>query len=280
MKSTTNYENLAVELIVFLKKWGLWQDMAIFTNGEMFATSSNREDSYNGITHVLYKENVDPTEYTRDFVDRDYCDATRSQWVEFANPEHIFDVVYEGPLYDLLNYEEYIVRCKDVEKEAWDYIFANTSVLVDIMYDRYGMAYAEDYFEAVQALRFGETGREEIENCQQPLWDPLVFDTWEEYLEMGGDEESSPLHEFYDAYSEYLGDAENFGMIDINAVECAWEEMVAEAKREFIDDIDDKEKLCIPEISGYLREEFMALFDKYNLWFDFGFKWSLSCYRK
>ena len=33
------------------------------------------------------------------------------------------------------------------------------------------------------------------------------------------------------------------------------------------------------ELSGFLRNEFDRIFERYGLWYDFGFKWSLSCYK-
>lgn len=249
MESTTNYESLAVELILFFKKWGMWVDTEIFTNGKMFAASYNKEDSYNGITNVIYKENL-------------------------SGSEHIIEVFFDGPFYRLIYYREYGVCREDIEKEAWEYIFANTSIFDDFLsnYREFELGDVLFYFETVKALRFGEFGEDERENCPISSWDPLVFDTWEEYLEMGGDEESSPSHEFYDAWSEYLGGAENFGVIDIDTVKFAWEERVEEAKLDFLANMymyDNETDLYLPKISGYIWEEFCALFDKYNLRYSF-----------
>ncbi len=34
------------------------------------------------------------------------------------------------------------------------------------------------------------------------------------------------------------------------------------------------------ELSGFLMAEFRGIFERYGLWYDFGFKWNLTCYKK
>ncbi|MGN0424961.1 MAG: hypothetical protein ACI4FY_06525 [Acetatifactor sp.] len=272
-------EALALEVICFLKKWGMWRDTIILTNGNKYSYSDSSSNQYGGISNVLFEENVDPDKYTRGFLSSGEYGEESTCWKDLSNPEHIFDMVYEGPLFMLLRYEEYEVERGDIEPEAWESIFANTTILNDFMAEEYGVYDLEDFFQNFIAMSFGEFSEREREECMCAGWDPLVFNTWEEYLEMGGEAETdlSRLYECYDTYAEYLGDAEAFEILDIDMVRPIWEGMVCDAKRKII---EEEEKLYLPEIAGYLWKEWRDLFDRYDLWFELGYCWSLSCYRK
>ena len=101
-------ENLAIELIRILQKWGLWTDVTIFTNGNRYKHSYEKKDIYNGLPYLSFSENINPEDYTTGYVEIFACNGKRS-YIEkcFDNPEHIFEMVFEGPLYALLNYAEY-----------------------------------------------------------------------------------------------------------------------------------------------------------------------------
>ena len=273
-------EILTIEVISFLKKWGMWRDTVILTNGNKYSYSENSSDYYMGISNVNYEEKIDPSEYTKGILTtEDYDGEWTVEWKDFSNPEHIFEMIYEGPLYWLISNDEYEVRRNDIEPEAWDYIFANTTILNDYMFDEYGVYDLEDFFQTVKSMSLGEVSETDGEECICQGWDPLIFDTWEEYLEMGGEERGrlSPLDEFYDTYEDYLGNVEAFEIIGIDMVSKIWENMLYDAKKNIL---LQEDKLYLPEISGYILEEFSEIFEKHNLWFEPGFAWSLSCYRK
>lgn len=194
-----NLENLALDVIRFLQKWGLWRDVCIYTGGKAYRYDEDSSSSYKTIPNVKYEEGVDPEDYMKGFTPsdcEDYC-----SWESLANPE--------------LNY-----------------------------------------------------------------WDPMNFDTWEEYVELEysdyeGDNAIS-LH--FDTYEEYCA-ARDLGMDGyISAhwteVQTVWDKMVEEAKTNITQNDGH-----IP-INGHIYEEFSRLFDNYGLWFDFCFKWSLTCYKR
>ena len=60
------------------------------------------------------------------------------------------------------------------------------------------------------------------------------------------------------------------------------EGMVSDAKTEYIRESasDEEGIISIPEIAGDVKAEFDRIFDRYGLWYDLGFSWSLTCYKK
>ena len=85
-----------------------------------------------------------------------------------------------------------------------------------------------------------------------------------------------------DIYEEYLDDMEISESLSVEDVEPIWKQMALGAKREFIREcaLDETVIILIPEIVGYIKTEFDKIFDRYGLWYDFGFSWSLTCYKK
>ena len=123
------------------------------------------------------------------------------------------------------------------------------------------------------------------------MGDPLVFDSWEEYQELVHgqsyrDEEEEnmiPGYQRYGTYEEYVNDMEYLENMKLEDLKPVWEKMVNDAKNKFKSG-EDGEMLSVEgsdfnEISGLIRNEFDRIFERYGLWYDFGFKWSLSCYR-
>ncbi len=266
---------LAQEVILFLKKWGLWSDVSIYTNGNRYMCK--KSVVYNGNPDVECTKNIDPEEYMKGITG---CDEEGScNWKSFSNPEHIFDMTYEGPLQLLLGGFEYEVRKKDISAEAWAYIFERANSVQEefeaFLEEKYGCTDAEGYLE--------QKVSDLTDDTEYALWDPLEFDTWEEYQELTGGDTGNPVpvYENYDTYEEYkkaLEEAENLKLEDVNDL---WERMVQEARKEYISDCgwNDSELINIPELVSHLRAEMIELFEKYGLWYDFCFSWSLTCYR-
>ena len=70
--------------------------------------------------------------------------------------------------------------------------------------------------------------------------------------------------------------------LSVEDIESIWEQMVFDAKTEFIRECaaDESDIISVPEIAGHIKTEFDKIFDRYGLWYDFGFSWSLTCYKK
>lgn len=268
-----NLEQLVEDMIRFLQKWGLWRDVGIFTMGNGYFYSEDSDKSFRGLSHVEVVRGVDPERRMEGLTER-RCDGTVA-WKSFANPEHIFDMTFEGALYTLLNYDSYETRKSDISGEGWEEIFEKTDILKEFLYEQYDCA---DVSEFQQQLY-----EEKFENPDYSEWDPLVFDTWEEYQELIGYEEPGLPENYkrFDTYEEYLEEKQ---LADSNAMEEAeslWERMVADAKLAFMSDCgaDGQRILALNELYGEIKNGFDALFERYDLWYDLCFSWSLTCYR-
>ena len=226
----TNLAELVIEMIHFLKKWGMWEGVSIFTNGNRYSYEKGNE--YNGIMDVAFEENVDPEEGTKGLTGQKDEDGNYI-WKSFANPKHVFDMTYDGPLFMLLRYGEYEVLTKDISKEGWDIIFDKTDLLDEILYFKFDATTAEEYWEKLMM----EEDEEDILSLEEviALWDEMEEEAKEEFMEGKG----------Y-AYGYNLG----------------------------------VEMVSIHDMVEYIGSEFDALFEKYDLWYDYGFSWSLTCYEK
>ena len=270
---------LVSELISFLQKWGLWSDTTVLANGNRYSYSAERTCSYGGLNYVEFEENVKPEDYTSGITEERDHDGN-PVWRSFSNPEHILDMVYEGPLYMLLAHDTYETGKSEISEEAWEYIFDHSDRLDEFLYEKYECHDASDLLTKILEDKF--------DNPDYTVWDPLVFDTWEEYQEFvngeayENDEEIlTPAYQRYGTYEEYLADMERSEDLSIEDIEPAWEQMVLDAKKEFIREcaLDEAGIISIPEIAGDIKTEFDNIFDRYGLWYDFGFSWSLTCYK-
>lgn len=277
---SSKIQALESDLIRFLQKWGLWRDTMILASGNRYAYSTERTCRYGDFYYVEFEEDVEPEDYTSGITEeRDY--DGNPVWRSFSNPEHILDMIYEGPLYMLLAHVTYETRKSEISEEAWEYILDHSDILDDYLYEKYECHDAWDLLAKILEDKF--------DNPDYTVWDPLVFDTWEEYQEFvngeayeNGEEKLTPAYQRYGTYEEYLSDMEISESLSIEDIEPVWEQMVSEAKAEFIRKcaVDEAGIITIPEIAGYIKSEFDKIFDRYGLWYDFGFSWSLTCYKK
>ncbi len=279
---TKSIENLVMELITFLKKWGLWQDTSIFARGNRYAYSANVGKTCMGLDYVQFTPNINPEGYTTGITDERDCNGNHI-WKSFSNPEHILDMVFEGPLYRFLWEDTYEVKKADLSSEAWEYIFNHTSFFDEYLYELYDLASVEELYEKIM--------EDKIDNPNYLAWDPLVFDSWEEYQEFvhgqsyrdEEEENKIPNYQRYGTYEEYVNDMEDLENMKPEDLDPVWKKMVNDAKQGFMNgDGGEMLSLCgrdFKELSGFIRNEFDRIFEKYGLWYDFGFKWSLSCYR-
>ena len=273
-------QSLVPDLIRFLQKWGLWHDTMVLANGNRYSYSAERTCCYGSLNYVEFEENVNPEDYTRGITEERDC-LGNPVWRSFSNPEHILDMVYEGPLYMLLTHNTYETRKSEISEDAWEYIFEHTDILDDFLYEKYECRDASDLLTKILEDKF--------DNPDHTAWDPLVFDTWEEYQEFvngeayeTGEENLPPTYQRYGTYEEYLDDMEISESLSVEDVEPIWKQMALGAKREFIREcaLDETGIILIPEIVGHIKTEFDKIFDRYGLWYDFGFSWSLTCYKK
>ena len=223
----TDSEKLAMEIVAFLQKWGMWQDVQIFTGGKCYSDEHGK------------------------MVVRD----------DDSDPERLLDMTFEGPLSLLLRHHEYEVKIADVSDEVRHVIVPETDECRDETAEL-----MEEYLEGKHS------------------WDPAEYDSYEEWLELNqycdldmiDEENASDGREFeFSSREEY----EDFLMR--HAVER--ELMIADYLE---DDICDEPATSSEtffddgRIAGMIIEEFTDLLEKYGLWYDLGFSWSLTTYRK
>lgn len=271
-------EQMTKEIICFLQKWGLWQDVTILVNGKRYLddVSAPFHTVFPNLEHVRAETCEDVEEYTSGLISCGNWDGDRkTKWVSYANPEHIFDMIYEGPLSVLLYEREYETERSAINDAAWEEIFQKTDLLDCYIANNYEICSPE---RLLALLASGEScvleEGDEPEVCE---WDPLVFDTWEEYQEFMGweDEKLPPRYQSfatYEAYQEFLD--REWTMDDVMPI---WEKFLDKVKAEVR---TDGELLYCPEMTGHIISEFDRIFERYGLWYDLGFSWSLSCYRK
>lgn len=267
-----NLEELTEDMIRFLQKWGLWRDTRILTMGNRYGYCEDGKREFRNLKHVEVTSGVDPEEAMKGITEEKDGQGN-FVWKSLANPEHVFDMVFEGPLSVLLRYDLYEPVKADLGKEAWKIIFEKTNheILSDFLFEKYGCANAEDYLELLEA-----------EEPDYSLWDPLEFDTWEEYQEfIGYEEEGLPEKvKQFGTYEEYKKYMETDGRMSVSDVESAWQRMVEEAESEFIRDCgrDGEKRIAIPELTGFVWRSFRELLESYGLYFDLCFSWSLTCF--
>lgn len=274
-------DDLAMEVISFLKEWGLWRDVTILTNGNRYSYSHDKNVEYKGISNVVFEKNIDFEEYTSGLMGYTDDDGVRhSLWKNFSNPKRLFDMVFEGPLYMLFKDEgECYVKKEDLSAEAWDTIWEKCYDAKDLVYDyisdKYDAYCIEELFDQIVTGKFQNKGQE------ISLWDPLEFDTWEEYMEFIGceDDNLDLRYEQYDNYEEYAQDMDKIDCMDIEDVRPIWDKLFEEGK-EYVMKTESIEEIDISCLHDFLYNEFWAIFERHVLWFEFCFSWSITCFLK
>ena len=245
----TDSERLAMDIVTFLQKWGMWQDVQIFTGGKCYTDDRGK---------VAIRNEKHPEKYLVGPIERD-CNGGII-WKEFSNPERLLDMTFEGPLSLLLRHHEYEVKIGDVADEVRRIIVPET----------------DECFEEVEELV-----EEYLEGKYS--WDPAEFDSFEEWLE---------LNQYCDMD---LFDHKNYS--DGREIEFSSREeyedflMYQAVERELIiadyfeDEICDEAEWDLEifydnnRIASMIIEEFNNLLEKYGLWYELCFSWSLTTYR-
>lgn len=269
-----NLEQLTEDVIRFLQTWGLWEDAMILTMGNKYAYAKEGNEEFRNLKHVKVTEGVDAEEMMLGCTEEDDCQGS-PVWRSYANPEHIFDMVFEGPLCALLGYGGYEPIKADIGEEAWDAIFdqdEDNYLMESFLYEKYGCASAEEYLEKLQ--------KEEPAYAE---WNPLVFDTWEEYQEFIGWKEAGTTEEVqqFQNYKEYEEYCELYCQASVSDIEPIWERMVEDARKEFVKACgkEGRERIYIPEMTSYVLGKFRELLKRYGLYYNTCFTWSATCFK-
>ncbi|MGN0435420.1 MAG: hypothetical protein ACI4D8_02185 [Wujia sp.] len=246
-------KQLAKDIITFCKKWGMWQDVAIYTGGKCYTDASD-DHCYEGISGVIVREELHPEECTKGVI---YGVDGECEWKSFSNPEHILDMTFDGTLYQLLRHREYDVKAENLSEDARKYISMHDEEVED-----------DVFLEAMDYLENREG------------WDPMEFDSYEEYLEVTGYCEPYYDKNIFNNNEKDFATREEY----LDFLERAEISKVASLVEWFSDNSSVWESRDTyfdnGKIAGYIISEFSEILKKYGLWYELGFPWSLTAYLK
>lgn len=247
----TDSERLAMEIVTFLRKWGMLKDVQIFTGGKCFSDNEQGE--------LEIREEKHPQKYLKGISGYD-CDGN-AVWKCHSNPEKLLDMTFEGPFCSLLSEHEYEVKIGDVSDEVRHIILSKNNRFQDDVYE-----YVLDFLEGKYSF------------------DPAEFDFYDEWLALNQycdvDIEIRRRNHLEDRDIEFSSreEYEEYLMRNADERECMafeyFEEKISHSamwKDEvFFDD---------GSIASMIIQEFNGLLENYGLWYDLGFHWSLTTYR-
>lgn len=234
-------ELLAMEVISFCKKWGMWHKVQIFTGGKCYFASKDTENN----DVKIIKEN-DIVKYMPD--------AYGEAYFKDKNPENIFHMTFEGPLCDFFS-DDYIavVQKNELSLEA-------IKIIKEF----------DDYFEEM---------RREIhdEICEYFfIYDPMEFDSYEEYLEASDYNVPEIVDKTFFREREFTSKEEYQYFLDTEI--CSLEQRLYDAyfQRVFVEYTDTYK--IIGNVYYQIRDEFKEIFRRYGLRMSPGYFQSLTTY--
>lgn len=247
----TDSEKVAMDIVRFLRKWGMWKDVQIFTGGKCYNDDEKGE--------LQIRDEDHPEKYLKAMREED-CNGNMD-WKDFSNPEMLLDLTFEGPLYLLLCHGEYEVRIGEVSEEVKHILIPETNECQDEVEER-----MDAYFD-------GKYG-----------WDPAEYDSYEEWLEINRycdmDEFSEESENIYSSRIEFSSreEYEDFILRSATVREAKLREHFEE---EICDSADYSNEVFYDngKIANQIITEFNELLKKYGLWYELGFSWSLTTYR-
>lgn len=258
-------EKLAMDIVAFLRKWGMWRDTQIFTGGKCY--------TYDKESGLSIRDELHPENYMGGPSAVHDCNGnTAYEYKDYSNSERLLDMTFEGPLYSLLNEDEYRVTIGDLSEEAKHIIVPQMkmSLLGD---GRLLYGVDDEAYECVE------------EFLEDQMWDPMVDDSYEEWLERTEFEycdmmedltEDIPKQREFSEREEY----EYFLFITTRLRE---EKLMEYFRNRVCDNIYFDETFLYDighRIADQVWKEFDEIFERYGLWFEFGYNWNLSAYRK
>lgn len=245
-----NSEKMALEIVSFLRKWGLWRCVQIFTGGKCYS-----EDE--GTLQIRVEGH--PEKYTEGIIGQN-CNG-ESEWKDFSNPERLLDMTFEGPLSLLLRHNEYEVRIRDLSIEAKNIIMRSMPEIED------------EVEELMDAYLEGKIG-----------WDPAEYDSYEEWLELN---QYSEMGELSVELGDAAGNNREFASKEEYKQFIFRTSAIRENQiREYFEDVlcdgtDYNDNIFFDDgsIANHIINDFNDIFEKYGLRYELGFSWSLTAYR-
>lgn len=247
----TDSESLALDIVAFLRKWGMWQDVQIFTGGKCY-TDDHGE--------LVVRDERHPENYLEGVSHYD-CNG-HTVWKDLSNPERFLDMTFEGAFSTLLRHHHYEVKIGDLSDEVKRLIIPKTNKCIDEV-----DALMDEYLEGKYS------------------WDPAEFDSYKEWMEFG---EHPDIDSFIEEAQSHIDRKVEFSSREeyydfLLRLEEIREDIVT---KYFEDEISeetywDLEVFCDSgDYASMIIQEFENLLEKYGLWYDLCFSWSLTTYRK
>ena len=237
-------ETLAMEVISFCKKWGMWHHVQIFTGGKCY--SDSHDTGGNESNDVKIREEKNPGKYMKGLY--------RGMYFEEMNPENIFHMTFEGPLCSFfLDDGRPAVQKNELSPEVIKTIKES-----------------DDYFDDLR-----REIHDEISKCFF-TYDPMEFDSYEEYLEASDYNVPEIVDKTFYREREFASKEDYQYFLDTEM--CSLEQRLYDAyfQRVFIEYTDTY------EISGTVHyqalDEFDEIFRRYGLIMIPKYKWSMSAY--
>lgn len=252
-----NMERVAIDIVAFLEKWGLWKSVQILTNCKCYSF-----DEYGSLE---ISEELHPEGYTKGLC---YCGCDgQCEWKDFSNPERLLDMTFEGPLSLLLRHGEYEVDIEDVSEQARDFLLT-----------AHKLEEVEDEIEEDMKYEYQWLDPDEFDSYEE--WEQITeycegtFDVTEEDIirpiSKADENELSNLE--FSSKEEY----EDF----LSKLFATKESKVRDYHQDEIEDyfystlfFDDG------HIANHIINEFREIFERYGLWYELGFSWTLTTYR-
>ena len=237
-------EEMVVEVVQFMKKWGCWTNTMILANGNAYMASNSEDDVFRDVSRVKVKENVDPSEYI-------------TEEETFEKPEYIFDILTESPLCGINSRREFENEWENLSDEAVEYILENSDELNNIF----------RYLDRGEAIK-------NIEGVSE--WDPLEWESWDEYVEATGDEnvDSTQLSTLFDNYSDYQKFMDGRDDYRMNPQLQEWMKDIA---KKMAKDGRLNYTLLIYDgrVLSRIEKEMEQIYEKHNLTFDYAYSWMM-----
>ncbi|MGN0482005.1 MAG: hypothetical protein ACI4HI_00475 [Lachnospiraceae bacterium] len=278
-RNNIDFENLAHDVIHFCQEWGMWDGISIYTGGKRYSYSKQRQKVL-GLEHVKVRCCTDKQiDRATSYYSGEDCNGNLI-YKSYANPEHLFEMNYDGVLYDLLVYGEYEVELADLSDRAikkmmqssiYNFCYGlqtSSGGYFDLEEEMY--TYVEDFME------------------RRAGWDPMEFDSYEDYVALTGDD-----WEYKEWQEEYLDDQER--TIEEFSTQEEYLDYLERTIREREEEVE-KSRDWYWDFRGEIREnhfyltefsdvvsdikaEFRQIFERYGLWYEIGCSWGLTAYR-
>ena len=244
---TKEINDMLTEMIRFLQKWGMWKqkwgdwnwnDTMILTGGKKFESSDSESDTYEGIPYVAVTQPVDSEEYAED-------------------SERLFDLKCCRDLYYLLHpYGELSLPVEQITDEAWNDLFERGTIIDDYLNDLCADEYDKFIFHALV----------DGSDDQYTFWDPLEYESFEEYRQIYGDDgNGTPIYRMFETYEDY----KRFLAGDISLIrnDPPLYRLLAKAVKQAL--MDDGEELRLTkEMTSQLKKEFDDIYEKHGLTYE------------